>query len=96
MKRYCMTTKNEFKIIFKEKNQSPFSTHDYRHISFVLSSHACSKKIVKISIVGRMLKDRKIHRQPRRSEAFYKRRRDENWSEGAKKDEGEKKAKQQL
>ena len=40
-----------------------------------------------------MLKDRKIHRQPRRSEAFYKRRRDENWSEGAKKDGGEKKSK---
>ena len=39
-----MTTKNEFKINFKEENQSPFSTHDYRHISFVLSSHACSKK----------------------------------------------------
>lgn len=36
------------------------------------------------SVVGRMLKDRKIHRQPRRSEAFYKRRRDEIWSEGAK------------
>lgn len=38
------------------------------------------------SVVGRMLKDRKIHRQPRRSEAFYKRcRRDEIRSEGAKK-----------
>lgn len=51
-----------------------------------------------------MLKDRKIHRQPRRSKAFYKRRRrDERscWSEGGKKvykkDGGEKwrKAKQQ-
>lgn len=47
------------------------------------------------SVVGRMLKDRKIHRQPRRSEAFYKRRRDENWSEGAKEKKMEEREKKQ-
>lgn len=47
------------------------------------------------SVVGRMLKDRKIHRQPRRSEAFYKRRRDEIWSEGAKEKKMEEREKKQ-
>lgn len=105
MKRHCMTmlpltakSLNKFEILRKKKNQSPFSTHDYRHISSFFHHTPVVKKNEKISS-GKDVK--RPENSPTTSKEWSilqaSTRRNLEWGCKRKKDGGEgKKAKQQL